>query len=145
FYRWKDVFWWHGDLEVGIEAGIFAVFDLDHPKSCHTNTDFFVAAMTNYAINQWSWRFRLWHQSSHIGDEFLICHPGFDRRNLSDEGIDLFASYQLRQPIRLYSGIGYIFDRDRTFPERPVYFEFGTEIKVCGDRDYFNKLYITPF
>lgn len=145
FYRWKDLWRWHGDFEVGIEAGIFAVFDLDHPEACHTNTDFFVAAMANYAINKWSWRFRLWHLSSHIGDEFLLCNPDFDRRNLSDEGVDLFISYQLRQPIRIYSGIGYIFDRDRTFPEKPIYIEFGTEIKICGDKDYFNKLYITPF
>lgn len=145
FYRWRDIPWLHGDLEAGIEAGIFAVFDLDHPKACHVNTDFYVAVLTDYAFDNYSFRGRLWHQSSHLGDEFLLSNPGFDRRNLSDEGVDFFASYQLGQPIRLYAGIGYIFDRDKEFPEKPLYFEFGSEVKVFGERHHCNKLYIEPF
>jgi hypothetical protein len=145
FLRLKDVLWWHGDMDLGIEAGIFSVFDLDHPEACLVNTDFFVAALVTYAFDRWSFRFRLWHLSSHLGDEFLLANPGFDRRNLSDEGVDFFASYQLGQAVRLYAGLGDIFDRDREFPEHPLYFEWGTEIRVFGGRDCFNKLYIQPF
>lgn len=144
-YRWKDVWWWHGDLETGIEAGVFAVFDLDHVKACHVNTDFFVSVLFNYAFDVYSFRFRLWHLSSHIGDEFLLSNLDFDRRNLSDEGIDLFASYQLCQPLRLYAGLGYIFDRDKEFPEKPIYVEFGTEVRVFGERYHPDKLYMQPF
>lgn len=145
FFRWRDVGWWHGELECGIEAGIFSVFDLDHPKACMVNTDFFVAALFDYAVDRWSWRFRLWHLSSHVGDEFLLSNPGFNRCNLSDEGVDLFASYQLCRSIRLYAGFGDIFSRDKEFPEKPYYFEWGTEIRILGERDCFNKLYIQPF
>lgn len=145
FLRLKDVLWLHGDMDFGIEAGIFAVFDLDHPKACMFNTDFYVAAMTTYAFDRWSFRLRLWHLSSHLGDEFLIANPGFDRRNLSDEGIDLFVSYQLGQAVRVYGGIGDIFDRDDEFPEHPFYVEWGAEIRTFGGRDCFNKLYVQPF
>lgn len=145
FYRFLDVWRWRGDMDLGIQAGIFAVFDLDHPEACLVNTDFFVAAMPTYAINKWSWRFRLWHLSSHLGDEFLISNPGFDRRNLSDNGIDLFASYQLNPAIRLYLGVGDIIWRDREFFTQPFYFEWGTEIRVFGMRDCFNRLYVQPF
>lgn len=143
--RLKDVFWWHGDMDLGVEAGIFAVFDLKHPEACLVNTDFFVAALVTYAFDHWSFRFRLWHLSSHLGDEFLICNPGFDRRNLSDEGVDFFVSYQIGQAVRLYVGIGDIVDRDKTFPEHPLYFEWGSEIRVFGGRDCFNRLYVQPF
>lgn len=144
-YRWKNIGYFLGDLEFGIEAGIFAVFDLDHPCANLVNTDYFVSGYLTYAFDRWSFRFRLWHLSSHLGDEFLLEHPGFDRRNLSDEGVDLFASYQLGRFIRLYAGIGDIFDRDKSFPEKPIYLEAGTEIRVFGWRDRFTKLYTQPF
>lgn len=145
FLRLKDLLWWHGDMDLGVEAGIFSVFDLDHPEACMVNTDFFVAALVTYAFDRWSFRFRLWHLSSHIGDEFLLANPGFHRRNLSDEGADIFASYQWGQAIRIYAGIGDIFDRDRDFPEHPFYVQWGAEIRAFGGRDCFNKLYIQPF
>jgi hypothetical protein len=143
--RLLDILWWHGDMDLGIEAGIFSVFDLDHIESCMVNTDFFVAALVSYALDRWSFRFRWWHMSSHLGDEFLLTHPGFPRRNLSDEGVDLFASYQLGQAVRVYGGIGDIYSRDEEFPEHPLYFEWGAEIRVFGGRDWFDKLYVQPF
>lgn len=144
-YRWLDFFCTGGDLEFLIEAGIFAVFDLKNPEACMVNTDFFVAGTLAYAINQWSFRFRWWHLSSHLGDEFLLAHPGYDRRNVSDEGVDLFASYQLGRAIRLYAGLGDIYSRDKTFPQKPFYAEWGTEIRVFGCRSCYDKLYIQPF
>ncbi len=145
FIRLKDALWWHGDMDLGIQSGIFAVFDLDHVEACHVNTDFFVAALATYALDQWSFRFRLWHLSSHLGDEFLLSNPDIERRNLSDEGVDFFGSYQLYRAIRLYAGIGYIVARDSSFPEQPFYVEWGTEIRVFRGRDCFNKLYVQPF
>ncbi len=145
FFRWLDVGRWHGEMDIGIQAGIFAVFDLGNPQACMVNTDFFVAFMLTYAVNKWSYRFRLWHLSSHLGDEFLISNPGFDRRNLSDEAVDLFVSYQLNPAIRLYFGIGDIVARDHEFPEQPFYFEWGSEIRAFGMRDRFNRLYVQPF
>lgn len=145
FIRFKDILRWRGDMDLGIQAGIFAVFDLDHPEACLVNTDFFVAGLCTYAYGGWSYRFRLWHLSSHLGDEFLICNPGFDRRNLSDNGVDFFASYQWGRALRIYGGIGYTYYRDKEFPEDPVYLEAGSEIRVFGGKDCFNKLYIQPF
>lgn len=144
-FRWRDFCCTGGDLEWGVEAGIFATFDLDHPKACMFNTDFFVAALFDYAWDKWSWRFRVWHLSAHVGDEFLISNPNFRRRNLSNEGIDLFASYQICRPIRVYAGIGDIFDRDKEFEQHPWYVEWGAEVRILGERDYFNKLYWQPF
>ncbi len=143
--RLKDVLWWRGDMDLGVQAGIFSVFDLDHVEACMVNTDFFVAAMATYAFDRWSFRARWWHLSCHLGDEFLICNPDYDRRNLSDEGIDLFASYQMGHAVRIYGGIGYIYSRDKEFPEDPLYFEAGTEIRVFGIGNRCTRLYTQPF
>ncbi len=143
--RLKDVLWWHGDMDLGVQAGIFSVFDLDHIEACMVNTDFFASALVTYAFDCWSFRARLWHLSSHLGDEFILSNPCHERYNLSDEGVDFFASYQFGYAVRLYAGIGYIFDRDKTFPEDPFYFEWGSEVRVFGGKDCFNKLYVQPF
>lgn len=143
--RLKDVLYWHGDMDLGVQAGIFSVFDLDHTDACMVNTDFFVSALITYAFDRWSFRFRLWHLSSHLGDEYLLSNPGVERYNLSDEGVDFFASYQFGYAVRVYAGVGYIFERDREFPEQPLYFEAGSEIRVFGGKDYFNRLYVQPF
>lgn len=145
FVRLKDVLWWHGDMDFGIQAGIFSVFDLDHVDEAMVNTDFFVSLLITYAFDRWSSRFRVWHLSSHIGDEFLLAHPDFDRRNLSDEGIDLFISYQWGYAVRLYAGMGYIVARDHSFPEQPLYLEWGSEIRVFGGRECWSCLYVQPF
>lgn len=143
-YRWKDVLCWRGDLQIGVEAGIFAVFDLDAGENSLVNTDFFVSIPLTYAFDRWSFRFRVWHMSSHLGDEFLIINPGFNRCNVSDEGTDFYLSYQCPH-IRLYGGIGYIFGRDDSFPKDPIYFEYGTELRYFGIRECYSKLYMQPF
>jgi hypothetical protein len=52
-------------------------------------------------------RFRVYHQSSHLGDEFILGNPGIDRVNLSFEAIDALVSWDGRW-WRVYSGPGYI-------------------------------------
>ncbi|EPP35423.1 hypothetical protein CP10139811_1016 [Chlamydia ibidis] len=133
--RLFDVTRFHGDLDIGIQGGVFSVFDLDHPEACMVNSDFFVAGLLGFAVNQWSFRFRLWHLSSHLGDEFILTHPKFPRFNLSDEGVDLFASLRYNDQIRVYGGLGYIISRDLSFPEKPVYVEAGAELRPFGLRE----------
>ena len=143
-YRWKDLFCWHGDLQIGVEAGIFAVFDLDAGSNSLVNTDYFASIPLTYAFDRWSFRFRIWHMSCHIGDEFLLIHPGFERCNVSDEGADFFTSYQCGG-VRLYAGAGYIFRRDESFPKKPLFVEYGTELRFFGLRECLSKLYMQPF
>jgi hypothetical protein len=145
FFRWLDVLRWRGDADIGIEAGVFSVFDLDHIESAMVNSDFYVALLMTYAVNKWAWRLRIWHMSSHIGDEFLLANPGFDRKNVSDNGFDIFASWYPVPAVRLYLGLGDILWRDKEFYTKPFYFEWGTEIRVFGCRDKFNRLYVQPF
>jgi hypothetical protein len=101
-----------GELgEVGFQAGVFSIFDLDAPSSDLVNTDFFAALQATYRANGLSTIFRIFHQSSHLGDEFLLRNR-IDRVNLSFEGVDLKVSYRLFDWLRLYGGGAYLFNVD---------------------------------
>jgi hypothetical protein len=97
--------------ELGLQAGVFSIFDLGAPSSDLVNTDFFVALQASYRADDLSTMFRIFHQSSHLGDEFLLRNR-VDRVNLSYEGVDLKLSYNLFDWLRLYAGGAYLFNLD---------------------------------
>lgn len=162
-YRWLDVIW-HGDLQVGIEAGIWTVFNMD-PGSPNiatgtelVNTDFYVGVPITYARDKWSFRLRGYHISSHLGDEFLVNHPSFVdvdgpnkdnpnrvRVNPSNEAIDFAVSYQASEALRVYAFPGAIVHSDESFPWKPMYIEYGTEVRFLGTKFYRQKLYGTIY
>lgn len=152
-FRWRNVFRWHGDLQIGISAGVWAVFNYWHvphidPSSCElVNTDYAVGIPLTYAVNKWSFRFRIYHISSHLGDEFLVNHPYYitHRKNPSMEAIDFFTSYQASRYVRLYFGPGVVVHSDHTFKIKPLYVEYGMELRAFGQRLYYHRLYGTPF
>ncbi|MGH7926921.1 MAG: DUF1207 domain-containing protein [Candidatus Binatia bacterium] len=97
--------------EIGFQAGVFSIFDLSAPSSDLVNTDFFAAVQASYRMNDVSTVLRVFHQSSHLGDEFLLRNR-IDRVNLSFEGVDLKLSYRPLEWLRLYGGGAYMFDLD---------------------------------
>ncbi|MEM8629532.1 MAG: DUF1207 domain-containing protein [Chlamydiota bacterium] len=144
-YRWLDVFW-GGDLQISIESGIWSVFDLDpHPNPnggpALVNTDFYVAIPLTAAVNEWAFRFRIYHLSSHLGDEYMVNHPEVMRLNPTFEAIDFFVSYQALSSLRLYIGSGALFDTDTSFPMKPFYLEYGGEYRFWGRKFYHQGLF----
>ncbi len=149
-FRWLDVFRWQADVQIGIESGVWFVFDMDpHPNigggTALFNTDFYVGIPLVYALNKWAWRLRLYHISSHLGDEFLVNHPGFNRKNPSFEALDLFFQYQAYEQLRFYAGAGLILHSDGTFPMRHSYIEYGFEARFLGSKIYYHNLFGTFF
>ena len=99
-FRWKNVFKWCGDLQVGITGGIWAVFnfeDVNHHDELSelVNTDYFLGIPFSYAFDRWSFRARIYHISSHLGDEYLVNHPEklSSVKNPGFDAVDFFASY----------------------------------------------------
>jgi uncharacterized protein DUF1207 len=114
--------WW----EFGIQAGVFAIFDLDAFSKDLINADYFVAIPFAYRSGDLSALLRVFHQSSHLGDEFIL-RTKPQRLNLSYEGVDVKVSYEFRDWLRLYSGGGYIFDTDP--PDlHPWSIQYGAEL-----------------
>ncbi len=97
--------------QIGVLAGVFAQFNLDAPSTDLINADYVVGVPLSWRSGGWSTRVRLYHQSSHIGDEFLLGRPGFDRVNLSFEEIEAILSFD-NQWGRLYAGGGHLIHRE---------------------------------
>jgi hypothetical protein len=103
-----------GEWEFGVQAGVFSIFDVSADSIDLVNADYRVGFLSSYRNGPLSGFIRVYHQSSHLGDEFLLNNPGVTRINLSYEEIDLKLSYQIFQWLRLYGGGGYIVHR---FPD----------------------------
>jgi hypothetical protein len=100
--------------EAGLQAGVFSDFNLDAPSSDLVNTDFIAALYSSIRADQFSAFGRIFHQSSHLGDEFLLrkINTSFERINLSYEGLDLKLSYELPLGMRLYGGGSGLFHKE---------------------------------
>ena len=96
-----------GSSQIGIQAAVFALFNLDAPSSDLINADYWIGLPISYRRGPWSYLIRLYHQSSHLGDEFILGNPGINRVNLSYEDLEGLASYEWEQ-WRIYGGGGYI-------------------------------------
>ncbi|MCH9630407.1 MAG: hypothetical protein S4CHLAM37_04050 [Chlamydiia bacterium] len=150
-FRWRNVFVWKGDLQIDIQGGVWSVFKMggnNNPNNEFSElvtTDYLVGIPLSYAVNKWSFRLRIYHVSSHLGDEFMTNNPGFPRKNPSMEAIDFISSYQAKKGIRVYFGPGWVFHSDRTYHLKPFYIEYGAEFRMFGRNDYYHRIYGTPF
>lgn len=90
--------------QISLLTGVFAQFDLDTSNSALINIDFNVGVPLTWRQGNWSARLRFYHQSSHIGDEFLGAHPGFQSIGLQFEEVDMIVSYDFQKWLRLYGG-----------------------------------------
>ncbi len=160
-FRWLNVFW-RGDLQIGIEACVWSVFNIDkHGPNYNggtelVNSDYYVGIPISYALNNWSFRFCIYHLSSHLGDEFLVNHPAYVtnvtnkpnkpvRLNPSFEAIDFYMSYQPNDIFRFVLGPGIFLHSDRQFPMKTFYINYGAEARFLGLKMYYHRLYGTFF
>ena len=93
-------------IQLDLSTAVFSQFNFDSVSTDLINTDFMVGPSFSSRLGAWSSRLRLLHQSSHLGDEFLLNNPDVDRIELSFEAVDLLLSVE-KQTWRLYAGGGY--------------------------------------
>jgi hypothetical protein len=97
--------------EAGIQAGVFALFQMDAPSKDLLNADYFASLFGTWRLGAFSALGRVFHQSSHLGDELLL-RTRLERINLTYESVDLKLSYDLPWGLRVYGGGGYLFDQE---------------------------------
>lgn len=108
FYGWEG---FGAQWQVGLQAGVFSIFNLNASSTDLVNSDFFVALPLSVKTGPFSAQARVFHQSSHLGDEYLLRNR-VDRINLSFEGVDLLASWNFGDVLRVYGGGGGLFRTD---------------------------------
>jgi hypothetical protein len=91
-------------VQLGIEGSVLAQFDLGTHSADLLNADYLVGLPITFRRGALSGRLRVWHQSSHLGDEFLA-HAGAQVANqgLSFEAVEAIVSDELG-PFRVYGG-----------------------------------------
>lgn len=97
-------------FQISISGALFAQFNLDTPSYDLVNADYIIGFPVTYRQGRTSMRFRVYHQSSHLGDEFLINNKP-QRINLSFESFEWLVSRKWRR-WRFYSGGEYFFSRE---------------------------------
>lgn len=96
-----------GTWQIGIQGAVFSIFDQDEDSNDLLNSDFLVALPLTYRQNAWSVRSRIYHISSHLGDEFILNNDLDDRLDISFEALDTIVSHEWEK-LRVYGGGGYI-------------------------------------
>src|SRR5213076_883706 len=92
--------------QVAIAAAVFSHFNLARPTADLMNTDYRVGLPVTYRHARVTARLQLYHQSSHLGDEYMV-HANAQRVDLTFEAAELLVS---QQPAawRLYGGGQYL-------------------------------------
>ena len=109
-YRWAGK--QPGDAsQLGLFAAVNSLFDLEESSYPLVNTDYRVGFTYELQRGKFSARSRLFHQSSHLGDELILQGNAPQRVNLSVEVVDLLLAWQWGG-WRPYGGGMYIIHRD---------------------------------
>ena len=119
-------------VQLTLSGGVFAQFDLDAASFDLINADYVVGLPLTGRYHGFSGRLRLYHQSSHLGDEYLLTDNPVERENLSFESLELILSGELG-PVRLYGGGEYLFRREPDTLEE-LLAHGGWELRLGDDR-----------
>ena len=113
-------------FQVSLFGAIFSQFNLDADSTDLINSDFQVGFPFTWRHGPLSTRLRVYHQSSHVGDEFLLRNPEFDRVNLGFEAVDVVVSLDPSW-WRVYVGGSYLVRRKPALDRYVV--QWGLELR----------------
>ena len=100
-------------VQLGAAGGAIARFDMKTPGNDIVSEDYEVGIPVWIQGGRMGARFRAYHRSSHIGDEFVLSNPGFTRFDMTYEAVEAIISASFRSA-RLYLGGDYIYDNITT-------------------------------
>jgi hypothetical protein len=90
-------------IQLGLAGSVFAQFDLGSASYDLLNADYLIGLPLTFRAGPISGRVRPYHQSSHLGDEFLLRPNRPTRQNLSFESLEGLLSIDILA-LRIYGG-----------------------------------------
>ena len=102
---------WNGSrpgdgVQVGLEGSVFAQLDIDTESHDLINADYVLGLPVTWRWRALSGRVRAYHQSSHLGDEFVL-RSRIPRENFAFESAEAIFSGDAG-PVRIYGGGEYV-------------------------------------
>jgi hypothetical protein len=101
-------------IVLGFGSQVYGRFSLSDPKSALISTDWVVGFNTTAAINSWAFTLEVYHESSHLGDEYGDRFPS-DRLDWTREVLAGWASYAAGV-WRFSAGASYVLDDQLGLP-----------------------------
>lgn len=142
-YQFKNI--GEGRLYLGVEAAVWAIFEAKVKSLALINADYYVGFPITYINNRFSARLRVYHQSSHLGDELLVENTSIERLNPSMEVIDLFLAYDLTNDLTVLGGVGRVLRSDESYKIKPYSIEYGCNYLFNSFKINLANLIATPY
>ncbi|HTG00040.1 MAG TPA: DUF1207 domain-containing protein [Nitrospirota bacterium] len=111
-------------LQANISGGIYAEFDLKTSSYFLVDNDYYFGLPFTLRSGPYSYRLNLYHQSSHVGDEYLQ-HSTIQRVEFSYEALNIIASYDIKKWRVYYGGEVIVHKSPSTY--KPVTVQGGIE------------------
>ncbi len=112
-------------FEVQLEGAAFVRLDPGDDRDLRS-ADYRFGIPLVYGIGRWQSKLAYYHNSAHIGDEFYIKYPTFQRVNYVRDVFVFGNSYYMYDWLRLYGEVGWSFFN--AGGSKPWEFQFGTEL-----------------
>lgn len=97
--------------QLDVEGAAFPRLNAEHNADVDA-TDFRVGVPLTWRQDRWQFKAAFYHLSSHVGDEFLVRNPSFQRINYSRNAFVLGTGYFPTPDLRLYGEVEYGFFND---------------------------------
>src|SRR3989440_4006690 len=123
--------------QVAVAAAVFSQFNLARPTADLMNTDYRIGLPVTYRRAGLTTRMQLYHQSSHLGDEYMV-HANAQRVDLTFEAAELLVSQQLAA-WRVYAGGEFVFTHSPA-DLKPGVLHAGVEYRQRGMLVRFGRL-----
>jgi hypothetical protein len=123
-YGTADPIWPQG-WQVDIEGAAFPRVNLDQNMDLDA-ADYRVGIPITYGRDRWQAKLAVYHLSAHVGDEFLIRNPSFERINYVRDAAVVGLSWYPATFARLYGEVEYGFNLDGG--AKPWAFQGGFEL-----------------
>ena len=95
------------DWQIAVAAGVFSEFNMRSSTTDLLNTDYVVGLPVTYRRGAFATRFQMFHQSSHLGDEYMA-HTNARLIDLTFQAVELLVASETSR-WRVYGGGNYGF------------------------------------
>lgn len=92
--------------QLDMEGASILRLNLDHNRDLDA-ADFRAGFPLTFSFSRWEHKFAFYHMSSHVGDEYLIRHPTFQRINYSRDVLVYGTAFRPNPNWRFYGEIGW--------------------------------------
>ena len=99
---------WPEGWQIDAEGAAFPRLDTQHARDL-VSSDFRFGVPLTAKRGHWEFKFAYYHLSPHLGDEYLLNHPGYPRTNYIRDSLVLGLGLRPHPDWRIYGEVGYAF------------------------------------